>query len=427
MYSRLHMCGSSYLEATALCAVMPRSRQQRSTKEVSSAVFSAYMRKNAQKRKQGGGGQSSAQPIPEAVAARFLCRYQEWYRQYVQEFRPSRSEADDEAGTTRYMALAKFLSSDRKARIRFSAVPNSTPRVVQSDVTVIMPEDQGGGKAKRTTQKKKASGGRVHAHFHGITRRLRESMWPNNSSRYADVPSRAADKSSFNTKCQCYGEKHGSRVHNQVQEIVNNYLIHERDLKEYVHSLYKNRQQTLDPCVITVFKILKAARLVPLCSEFPIFDEAIGVATQIDMVCVSDRGAGVFIELKTGYPGPFATATEDDRNMDLHLPNMAFLNSVVMMPVKDTPFMRAVLQLVDTMLITQVRYGYSPRKGYILHISKNEERQPSHLYELPAIFTTSPHSALARKLVYQRLATTTPKACRKRLKRGQMVANEVLP
>lgn len=398
------------------------SRRSTKKRAVNSAVFSAYVRKSTQ------GKEAEVEEVPSEAAERFLKRIQAWYRQYVEEFRPARAESDDVAGTARYISLAQFLSNPRKSRIRFGEVPNSKPRRVQAIVSVDVPPRQGKGKGKSKSKKTTTTtqSGRENARFTGVTNRMRTALWADNDSRFMDIPARARDRSSFRGTCGCYGEKHGTRVHRQVQEIVTNYLSHQVDVSEYVHTLYANRQQSLDPCTITVFKILKAARLVPMACEFPIYDEALAVATQIDMVCVTDRGAGVFVELKTGYHGPFATAVEGDKNLSLRLPNMAIHDRAVLVPVKDTPFIRAVAQMVLMMIFAQIRSDYAPRKGCIIHISKDPS-QASQLYELPAMFTTSPHAALARKLLYQKMAESTPKAARGRLKRGQLVANEAVP
>lgn len=89
--------------------------------------------------------------------------------------------------------------------------------------------------------------------------------------------------------------------------------------------------------------IVGRKKWMPFLPEFLMFDEALGIGTKIDMVCVNKGGDLILLEFKTGYAGYF-----DDANgtMSKSLAGLA-----------NTPRQRATLQITVPALILHRRYG----------------------------------------------------------------------
>jgi hypothetical protein len=94
------------------------------------------------------------------------------------------------------------------------------------------------------------------------------------------------------------GQRHGSLVHAGVEHFV-------AELRARPHTVVAEmeRRQWFDPCVRRFVRAFLRFGLLPVGAEVPVWDERLGVASQIDVVAV-DVARGdvvVFIELKTGY------------------------------------------------------------------------------------------------------------------------------
>jgi hypothetical protein len=255
----------------------------------------------------------------------------------------------------------------------------------------------------------------------GVWNKCHELFWGTHSSTFDNIPGRTSEdlpqnqRSEYASTCHGTGCIHGNYVHQQWRDIMN-YLRAGRGItiSQYLVDFPSKR---IDPCVIRLMKILDAMDCIPWRSEFPIFDEFAYLGTMIDLICWRvpiHRGnyknqCSVYLELKTGYDfGPFKTELPTDKDM-LNLPLWQEA------PIKDTPYHRAALQMLVTLLILQQRYGYLPDVPGIIHLSSRKGMadffpMPDWSFD-PAI----------RKHVYKVLSLTMPKICFDRINKGAKI------
>jgi len=89
----------------------------------------------------------------------------------------------------------------------------------------------------------------------------------------------------------------GNKVHQQINDFVS--------LSNFS---FRRKNGTIHPWSRVILEKIFEYKWVPLASEFMVYDEDIGIATKIDLICLSyETGTKclVFIELKTGYDGIF--------------------------------------------------------------------------------------------------------------------------
>lgn len=233
---------------------------------------------------------------------------------------------------------------------------------------VLVREKVDGRKKAAADAKKKAKYVKERVSMRGITTCLPKIFWPNSTADYRDVPARRnyrppESDGAKATKCAGNGWMHGSRVHREVDQISKRMMEENGQGVDSYFQRLEAEGKTIDPCTERFFRKLYQTRRVPVLTEFYIYDPVMHICTPIDMICLqiseSFEISVQFIELKTGYSGPFTSVVDGDRRM---------ANS--MASRHDTPYQRAVLQLLITAIISDQMYGFRPDRCYIAHISK---------------------------------------------------------
>ncbi len=129
------------------------------------------------------------------------------------------------------------------------------------------------------------------------------------------------------------------------------------------------------PYVTKVLEAISARRWKPFSGEFPVYNKARGIGTELDTILSDREGNIVAVELKTGYrDGIFD-------NEDGHAWKVDFLEPFV----RCTPFGRAVVQLILSAELLRVRWSI-PREKIRLCIIRVDDAH-AELSELnPALF-----------------------------------------
>jgi hypothetical protein len=106
----------------------------------------------------------------------------------------------------------------------------------------------------------------------------------------------------------------------------------------------------LDPCAFAIFNRLVSDKIVPLQTEFPVYDEYIKMATNIDMIAWDiGNSKGIFIELKTGHNAQTDYNAHDSISF--------FKTDHKTLCIQDTALNRACFQLLTSLLFVAQRYS----------------------------------------------------------------------
>lgn len=215
----------------------------------------------------------------------------------------------------------------------------------------------------------------VRLPLRGVTKVLHEAFWPEGRPSFEDIPARrnmaaeARRRGRNNERaqvnaCANAGKHHGTRVHQQVEACVR-WMFDSVDVSAF--SFVKQRLPTgVDFCALRVLMYLDSVGCVPISPEHFVADHLTLMGTPIDLVCwqcegfSEERRVGChFIEMKTGYEcGPFADMVPGDRTMQ-------YLTGLF-----DTPYMRAVIQMVVACIFVAQRYdGYVTEEQSVLHVA----------------------------------------------------------
>ena len=103
-----------------------------------------------------------------------------------------------------------------------------------------------------------------------------------------------------------------------------------------------------DPCVFDIFEALRLHRIRPLFTEYAVYDEALGVATSIDLLGIDEaHDVLCVIELTTGYGSlPFIQPPDSTRRLAAPLDALT-----------DTPAQRKFLQAWFAAEMLRRHYG----------------------------------------------------------------------
>ena len=99
------------------------------------------------------------------------------------------------------------------------------------------------------------------------------------------------------------GLKLGTEVHEELDIFCQHFI--EGELSKWAKTT-----KTINYHTYKIIMALKAMGLYPLASEFPIYDDYLGYATAIDLVCISKTGILTIIEIKTGYENNWLYSTK---------------------------------------------------------------------------------------------------------------------
>ncbi len=125
-----------------------------------------------------------------------------------------------------------------------------------------------------------------------------------------------------------------------------------------------------DPLVTEVIhKIIVEWRLIPLWSEYEIWDEVLKYATSVDMICFNPvKKRLVFFEVKTGYKDSFSFSTGKKIRGRFG--------------IDSNPLNHAILQIAIPIETMKRRYGIRAIDGYVLHVN---ERTGVTVYKVPSV------------------------------------------
>lgn len=216
--------------------------------------------------------------------------------------------------------------------------------------------------------------------------------------------------------CMCkskgIGNTHGTIVHTELDRMVKCYTMdkYNKNMMNFFGSVCDevDAPHMPDFCVIRILDKLVTLGFVPIASEFPIFDEQSGIATQIDLICIDAKTFEICVfELKSGGTNPD----------DFISPTTKKMMRGALADCPDTPYNRAAIQLIISCIILQQRYDIFVDRGYVMHVCG--PAKAANLYPLPTWLrggttirssgkprTTSPESADANRLaIYFQVCT----------------------
>jgi len=204
--------------------------------------------------------------------------------------------------------------------------------------------------------------------YDGLTKPLKQSFW----TSYAAPTVKDRGRKRY-TSSKCYaggsGKEHGTHVHLGLQQLI---MAVRAPPKNGPKKETGGGLANVDPCAYWILHTLVKRRIVPVFSEFIIFDECTGLATPIDIIGWDvDAEQIVGIEIKTGHTSQFNYASilgkAHFRDPMQHIPDSA-LN-------------RAVTQLMLSMLIVARRYGIQVDRGLVLRPMSGKNMV--QVYEMP--------------------------------------------
>ncbi len=185
--------------------------------------------------------------------------------------------------------------------------------------------------------------------YPGLHNFMKSRFYPDQNMRFPDK-NRKPQKwkpSSQKRTCQLYGKEHGSLVHNQM-ELFTQQMI--------TSDTRPCREPYVDPCTIRILNVFEQKKWLPICSEVPIFDESLKVATSIDLIALDTVNEQVIlIELKTNYESESYYPLESDACMPKPLSMF-----------KNCPLTRHMLQLALMKLILAKKYSVEVDRSFIV-------------------------------------------------------------
>ena len=201
------------------------------------------------------------------------------------------------------------------------------------------------------------------------------------------------------------GQARGTAVHQQLCDYARYYQV---DPKKFT-----KKHPVVHPYTTKVLMALRRWGLTLWYGEWEIYDDHIGYATAVDMLCTDRKGSVVLVEVKTGYNGSFELG---------HKPMAGPMGKLM----SDSPANQAMLQALVMEQTVRKRYGSLSVQAVVIHVSdegvslhsprKKLDHCAGGLYEWLASQEKIRKSQPRRRKVYQRTiySSTTGKGSRKR-------------
>jgi hypothetical protein len=172
-------------------------------------------------------------------------------------------------------------------------------------------------------------------------------------------------------RCVGRGIEHGRRVHEQLGRLVQRWIV---DGAQFP-STYATDEMTagrLDPCVAKIVTLLLEMDWTPIWSEYQIYDETLGFATAVDLVCTTHGVQRLaFLEIKTSTR---RNALELFMRGDA-IGSMQFMRGPLQNQLLDTGLNRAAMQLMATEAIMQTSYlDCRPHTYQVLFVSSDADK-----------------------------------------------------
>ena len=188
------------------------------------------------------------------------------------------------------------------------------------------------------------------------------------------------------------GAELGKQVHKQLE-------IFARD-----RSAFSRAVPRPDPLVIEIIrKMVVDWSLVPLWSEYEIWDETLRYATSVDLICFHpEKKRLIFFEVKTGYRNSFSFSTGKKIRGRFG--------------IDSTPLNHAFLQILIPIETMKRRYGIRSIDGYVLHVN---EQNGVTAYKAPT------NTQLPRDKLYNYIVRMNK--AEEKLKRASKVRSKSVP
>lgn len=231
----------------------------------------------------------------------------------------------------------------------------------------------------------------------GLTDKLGKCFYPTGCPLFTNIESRkrtppGQQRHSFMRTCGIASKEHGTRVHEQLDAFVK--WINGPTIRANSDGFIVRQANAIDPCLLRVLSTLQTAGLYPVASEVTLVCTTTATFTQADIIVYDlsvegQLGIGM-VELKTGSggTGDFKTPAHDDIAMHGCMSN-----------TKDTPYMRAAVQLLMCLLFAVIHYKCKFTRACVLHVPKDSSKAPV-LYGLPAMFL-EPNSTVVTEVYAQ--------------------------
>lgn len=185
----------------------------------------------------------------------------------------------------------------------------------------------------------------------GLLPRLRKVFWPQSSIFKQMKGAKGGQK------------KRGGRSRGKFSGVIKGTKIH-RELRDFIvfdGKTFKKVHGKLHPYSSRILKyIVDVKKWQPFLPEHLIYDEDLGLATPVDLICLTREGRLALLEFKTGYTGYFDNA---DGKMERPLHRM-----------RNTPLNQATLQLMTSAQILSQKYEipHSAMERYIMRIDDQD-------------------------------------------------------
>jgi len=198
----------------------------------------------------------------------------------------------------------------------------------------------------------------------GLLPRLRKSFFPDmNIFNLLKKPKKAkrrkgkrVKKVKKESKGWSYGKLRGSIVHQEIEDFLfldkKNFCKKHPSIHTYTHRILKFILETMQ------WRLLR--------SEFDIFDEALRLATSVDIIAVTPEGKLVLIEVKCGY-----TQTFDNSDGQMH---------GALRKLSNSPHNQANLQIISGALLI-VKHHHIALEDMLLYVIRVDD-DDLHYYKV---------------------------------------------
>ena len=182
----------------------------------------------------------------------------------------------------------------------------------------------------------------------------------------------------------CYhngsGLKHGTQVHNDMERIIEMILYESNrlghlgsnpvdifdDVPNQVSEYEKDRLKCIsgvlkfmDPCAFSILNILVTRQIIPIRTEYAIYNELLTIATNVDMIAWDIKNSkGLIVEIKTGHNA------QTNYNAHDGVSYLSIDHEGICM--KDTALNRASIQLLFPLIFVRQLYGIDMDGGLII-------------------------------------------------------------
>lgn len=195
----------------------------------------------------------------------------------------------------------------------------------------------------------------------GIHRLLSTHLWPNYDYSETAAAARPTKRKRQSMAGKPWSQRHRySTGRRSVRGQARGSLVHQ-ELCDYAryHLTEPKKFDKLHPTVhVYTTKVLLGLRKWGLrlwYGELDIYDEHVGYATAVDLVC-TDRDGVVLVEVKTGYNGCFEMGSR---------PMVGPIGALL----SDSPSNQAMLQAMLMEQTVRQRYGIRSARGVVVHVS----------------------------------------------------------